>query len=124
LPRFFFLIALYLLTPAAVLADTSNKWRIKVDGGANSDGEMIFHVTPKNGETIVVRVTMKNGTGENRVAKTIRDAFEVQLLGDLYHVEDTPSSTTPRHEGCTSNKKPAQGRLHNSLNLNGGYEWT
>lgn len=82
-----FLIALYLLTPAAALADTSNKWRIKVNGGADSDGEIIFHVTPKNGETIVVRVTVKNGTGENRVARTIRDAFKAQLPGDLYHVE-------------------------------------
>ena len=82
-----FLIALYLLTPVAALADASNKWRIKVNGGANSDGEMIFHVTPKNGETTVVRVTVKDGTGENRVAKTIRDAFEVQLPRDLYHIE-------------------------------------
>lgn len=82
-----FLITLYLLTPSAALADTSNKWRIKVNGGANSNGEMIFHVTPKNAETIVVRVTVKDGTGENRVAKTIRDAFEVQLPRDLYHVE-------------------------------------
>ena len=81
------LITLYLLTPAAALADTSNKWRIKVNGGANSNGEMIFHVTPENAETIVVRVTVKDGTGENRVAKTIRDAFEVQLPRDLYHVE-------------------------------------
>ena len=48
---------------------------------------MIFHVTPKNGETTVVRVTVKDGTGENRVAKTIRDAFEVQLPRDLYHIE-------------------------------------
>jgi hypothetical protein len=76
-----------LLTPAAALADTSNKWRIEVDGGAKSAGEKIFHVTPKNAAIIVVHVTVKDGTGENRVAKTIRDAFEVQLPRDLYHIE-------------------------------------
>jgi hypothetical protein len=76
------LITLYLLTAAAALADTSNKWRIKVDGSANSSAEMIFHATPKNAETLVVRVTVKDGTGENRVARTIRDAFKVQMPSD------------------------------------------
>jgi len=81
------LLALFIMGTVAVAADSSNKWRIEVDGGANSDGEMVFHVTPENGETIVVRVTVKEGTGENRVAKTIRDAFEVQLPRDQYHIE-------------------------------------
>ena len=81
------LVTLFMLTTVSAVADTSNKWRIKVDGGANSDGEMIFHVTPEDGETIVIRVTVKDGTGENRVAKTIRDAFEVQLPRDQYTVE-------------------------------------
>jgi hypothetical protein len=70
-----FLFALLFLSATAASTDTSNKWRIKVDGGANSDGEMIFNVTPKDGETIQIRVTVADGTGENRVAKTIRDAF-------------------------------------------------
>lgn len=82
-----FLFTLFMLTTASAIADTSNKWRIKVDGGANSDGEMIFHVTPNDGEAIVVRVTVKDGTGENKVADTIRDAFKVQLPRDSYKVE-------------------------------------
>lgn len=58
-----------------------------MDRGANSDGEMVFHVTPEDGETMVIRVTVEDGTGENRVAKTIRDAFEVQLPRDQYKIE-------------------------------------
>lgn len=82
-----FIFVLLFMSVAAASADTSNKWRIKVDGGANSDGEMIFHVTPKDGETIQIRVTIADGTGENRVAKTIRDAFQVQLPRDKFHIE-------------------------------------
>ena len=82
-----FMFALLFLSATAASADTSNKWRIKVDGGANSDGEMIFNVTPKDGETIKIRVTVADGTGENRVAKTIRDAFQVQLPRDNFHIE-------------------------------------
>jgi hypothetical protein len=81
------MVSLFFGGATCATADTSNKWRIEVDGGANSDGQMIFRVTPEGGETIVVRVTVKKGTGENRVAKTIRDAFEVQLPRDQYHVE-------------------------------------
>lgn len=70
-----FLLPLLLIITLS-FADTSNKWRIEVSGGANSDGEMIFGITPEDGEGISIRVTLKDGTGENRVAKTIRDAFK------------------------------------------------
>ena len=81
------LLSAFLLAPAVVSADTSNKWRIEVDGGADSDGEMIFHVTPEDLQTTEVRVSIEDGTGENRVARTIRDAFKKQLPGDNFHIE-------------------------------------
>lgn len=77
-----------LLSIAGVsFAETSNKWLIEVDGGADSDGEIVFNVTPEQGEAIPVRVTLKNGTGENNVAKTIRDAFELQLPREQYKIK-------------------------------------
>ena len=84
--RIIFLLTL-LFTSAISFADTSNKWRIEVSGGANSDGEMIFSIKPEDGEGISIRVTLKDGTGENRVAKTIRDAFKEQLPEDHYKIE-------------------------------------
>jgi hypothetical protein len=68
-------------------AKPSNKWRIEVSEGANSDGEIVFRVEPVGAEAMEVRVAVKDGTRENEVAKTIRDAFEAQLPGDGYHVE-------------------------------------
>ena len=72
---------------APVDAKSSNKWRIEVSEGANSDGEIVFRVEPVGGEAMEVRVAVKDGTRENAVAKTIRDAFEAQLPEEGYHVE-------------------------------------
>ena len=57
----------------------SNKWRIEVSEGANSDGVILFNVTPKGGTAQEVSVTVKDGASENHVARVIRDAFEKQL---------------------------------------------
>jgi hypothetical protein len=72
---------------SAAALSSSNKWRIEVSEGANSDGEIVFHVTPNGGEAIEVRVAVKDGTRENKVAKTISNAFAAQLPEDQYNVE-------------------------------------
>ena len=65
----------------------SNKWRIEVSEGANSDGEFVFHVTPKGGQTQVVTIQVDDGESENHVARTIRKGFEKQLDSREYDVE-------------------------------------
>jgi hypothetical protein len=65
----------------------SNKWRIEVSGGANSDGTMLFRVTPDGGTPVNVTVTIEDGRGENKVAKDIRDAMKQTLDPKTYHVE-------------------------------------
>jgi hypothetical protein len=65
----------------------SNSWRIEVSEGANSDGEFVFHVTPKGGRTQVVTVKVDNGESEDRVARTIKNAFEKQLDTSKYDIE-------------------------------------
>ena len=64
-----------------------NKWRIECSEGANSDGEIVFRVTPKGGQPIEVRVAIKNGTSENAVARRIRDAFRKTLPKESFHAE-------------------------------------
>ena len=65
----------------------SNKWRVEVSEGAKSDGTILFRVTPKDGQPVDVPVAIKDGTGENHVARTIRDAFRATLDQDAFHSE-------------------------------------
>ena len=65
----------------------SNKWRVEVSEGANSSGEIVFHVTPRGGDTQVIAVAIEDGTRENKVAKTIRNVFQEKLDGRKFHVE-------------------------------------
>lgn len=68
-------------------ATPSNKWRIEVSESAKSDGEIIFYMTPEGSEPIEIRVAIDDGTGENKVARKIHDAFQKALSGDEYNVE-------------------------------------
>jgi len=65
----------------------SNKWRIEVSEGARSTGEIVFHLTPYGGETQIITVPIERGTGENRVARNIRDAFRDSVDPGSFTVE-------------------------------------
>lgn len=80
-------LALLGLSASPASAGSSNKWRIEVSEGANSDGEIVFQVTPDGGEAIEIRVAVKDGTRENKVAETISNALAAQLPEDRYNVE-------------------------------------
>ena len=72
---------------AAKVPAPENKWRIQCSEGANSDGEIVFRVTPKAGQPTDVRVAIKDGTSENAVARQIRDAFRKTLPKESYDIE-------------------------------------
>jgi hypothetical protein len=65
-------------TPDRKLSYTDD-YRISVDEDAESDGVIVFRVTPKGGTAQDITVDIRKGTGENDVARTIKKAFEVQL---------------------------------------------
>ncbi len=73
--------------PADKKVKYSNKWRIEVSGGANSDGTMVFAVTPQGGTTTEVTVKLDDGQGENNVAREIKNQFEKQLDTRRYDIE-------------------------------------
>lgn len=64
--------------PARKLSYTDD-YRISVNHDADSDGVIVFRVTPKGGTAQDITVDVKKGTGENDVARTIKKAFEAQL---------------------------------------------
>ncbi len=65
----------------------SNKWRLECSGGADSDGQIVLHITPKDGALRVVTVPVSRGTGENAVARTLRDALRAQLGQKAFNIE-------------------------------------
>jgi hypothetical protein len=81
------LAAILLATALTALAKPSNKWRLQFSGGANSDGAIVLHITPVDGTQIAATIDIKNGTGENAVAKTVVKGLKAQLPKDNFHVE-------------------------------------
>jgi hypothetical protein len=75
---------------ALALADAptaSNKWRIELSGQALTTGELVFRVTPRQGEATDIAVNVRSGRAENNVAKDVRDAFAAKLSPQRYSVE-------------------------------------
>ena len=66
---------------------TSSKWRIEMSGKALTSGEIVFRVTPRQGEAVDVNVDIPNGRAENKVAHDVRDALAAKLSPDRYTVE-------------------------------------
>ena len=71
-------IALALLLVATTAAAGSNKWRLQFSGGANGDGTVAFTIALDDGQRIPVSVPIAKGTGENAVAKRVKDAVREQ----------------------------------------------
>jgi hypothetical protein len=72
--------------PAKDLRYTDD-YRISVDEDAESDGEIVFGLTPKGDTTQQVKVAIKKGTSENNVAREIKKAFVAQIGTKDYNIE-------------------------------------
>ena len=71
-------IAVLLLACAGIAHAGSNKWRLQVSGGANAGGTIAFVIVLDDGRRLPVGVEIAEGTGENAIAKHIRDAVRAQ----------------------------------------------
>jgi hypothetical protein len=81
-------VAAFVAAPAiAEELRLSNKWRVEVSESAKSDGTILFRVTAQGGQPVEVPVAIKDGTSENKVARTIRDAFRATLDQETFHSE-------------------------------------
>ena len=89
-------------TPLA-WASPSNKWRIEVSGGANSDGTITLAVAPIGQDVITVEISVPDGKGENAVASAIRKALK-EKLGKGFKVEvDDGEDVLVKQRGSTPN---------------------
>jgi hypothetical protein len=81
-----FPLLLLALVATAAHAVPSNKWRLEFSGAAESDGELVFAVTPDGGEPREVIVTVGKADGENQIANKATQALTIGV-GQDYHVE-------------------------------------
>lgn len=73
--------------PASKLSYTDD-YRIQVNHNAGSDGTIAFRITTQEGGTVhEVSVSIKKGTGENAVARAIKEALKAQLGTKNFHIE-------------------------------------
>ena len=72
--------------PAEKLRYTDD-YSISVNEDAESDGEIVFRLTPKGGTAQDVKVAIKKGTSENNVAGEIKKAFVAQIGTKDYNIE-------------------------------------
>lgn len=91
-PRFTLIQATMVLLISIVLmasaqASPSNKWRVQFSGKANSDGTIVFRLTPVGAPPMTAEVNVENNTGENGVAKRVVKVLKLQLPKDHFHVE-------------------------------------
>ena len=81
------LLPLALVQAPAALARESKKWRLQVSGKAKSGGVTSLRITDHDGQVWNVDCAVEDGTGENAVARTIRDCLKENLPQDHFHLE-------------------------------------
>jgi hypothetical protein len=84
---FFTVLFLVFQSPGAVAAGFSNKWRLEVSEGANSEGVIQLRITTKKGEIFNVDAEIPDGTSENHVARIIRNSLRDKLPSKRFHIE-------------------------------------
>lgn len=65
----------------------TDDYRISVNHDADSDGEIVFRVTIKDGTAKDITAAIRKGTDENDVAGAIKKAFVDQLGTKQYNIE-------------------------------------
>ena len=90
--RKLFIATTAIVTTAIAFSATSPplaaSWNIAPSGKASSSGELLFRVTPGNGDDPVeVTVFVLSGTSDTGVASNIRRALSTQLRAEKFNVE-------------------------------------
>jgi len=79
------LLAVFFISSS--FASDSNKWRLKTNGGANSDGVLVLEFVPEGEEAFTVDISISDGTRENRVANRIEETLKDELSRRDFRVE-------------------------------------
>ncbi len=61
----------------------SNKWRIKFNGEAKSDGVLVLRMVMKDDEPVVVRIDVKDGRNDDNIADDVESALQKAFPRDF-----------------------------------------
>ena len=61
----------------------SNKWRVRFENTAKSDGELVFRVTEKGADPVIVRIAIKKGTREGNSCDVVKRKLRKALPRDF-----------------------------------------
>jgi hypothetical protein len=92
---FGFLGAMLLATASVAQSNlVYNKWNIELEGQAVKAGDIVFRVTPRQGDPTDITVNVTPGRDEAKVVKDVRDALAAKLSPDRYIIESGGNDIT------------------------------
>ena len=74
--RFTVFVLTIVLSTGLYALGSSNKWRIEVSEGANSDGAIVFELLVDGYGTRIIAADIEDGYSENHVARVIANASD------------------------------------------------
>lgn len=72
---------------AAAIGKIADNWRLQVSGGSWNGGTIVMHLVEAGDVVTVVTITIPKFTGENKIARLIRDRLKKGLPKDKFKVE-------------------------------------
>lgn len=72
---------------ASAIGKAADKWRLQISGGSWKGGEIVMQFVEQDALVAEVTITIPKITGENKIARLIRDQLKAALPKDKFHVE-------------------------------------
>ena len=72
---------------AAAIGKVADNWRLQVSGGSWNGGTIVMHFVEADAVITEVIITIPKFTGENKIARLIRDQLKKSLPKDKFKVE-------------------------------------
>jgi stress-induced morphogen len=72
---------------AAAIGKVADNWRLQVSGGSWNGGTIVMQFVENGSDVIEVTITIPKFTGENKIARLIRDQLKKGLPKDRFKVE-------------------------------------
>lgn len=72
---------------ASAIGKAADKWRLQISGGSWNGGTIVMQFVEHDAVVTEVAITIPKITGENKIARLIRDQLRESLPKDKFHVE-------------------------------------